>query len=86
VSWVPDGGAWVLTLGLADRARGRGLGRALLAWALTGARAAGLPSLGLSVTEGNTAQRLYLAVGFTPVQRVVSVRLPRTHDGPATRG
>lgn len=86
VPWVEDGAAWVLTLGLASRARGRGLGRALLARALSGTRAAGLPGLGLSVTEGNPAERLYRSADFRVVQRVVSVRLPPTHDGPATRG
>ena len=86
VPWAEDGGGWVLTIGLAARARGRGLGRALLVRALQGTRDAGLPTLGLSVTEGNPAQRLYETTGFAPVQRVLSVRLPGQHGGPATRG
>lgn len=75
VPWV-DRGAWVLTIGVADRARGLGLGRALLLTALRGTREAGLPCLGLSVTEGNPALRLYEAAGFSTVARVVSLRLP----------
>ena len=73
--WV-DEGAWVLTIGVADRARGLGLGRALLLTALRGTREAGLPCLGLSVTEGNPALRLYEAAGFTLVARVLSLKLP----------
>lgn len=80
VPWT-DEGAWVLTLGLARRAQGRGLGRALLDHALRGTREAGLPCLGLSVTEGNAARRLYDAAGFRAVSRVLSVRLPALADG-----
>lgn len=75
VPWVEEG-AWVLTLGLAHRAQGRGLGRCLLEHALRGTREAGLPCLGLSVTEGNPARRLYDAAGFREVSRVFSLRLP----------
>lgn len=75
VPWV-DEGAWVLTVGLADRARGLGLGAALVAHALHGTGRAGLPRLGLSVTEGNPARRLYDAAGFRVVSRVLSLRLP----------
>jgi mycothiol synthase len=58
VPWV-DQSAWVLTIALAHRARGIGLGRVLLVHALRGTREAGLSKLGLSVTEGNPARRLY---------------------------
>lgn len=75
VPWYDDG-AWVLTVGLADRARGRGLGRALLVHALRGTREAGLASLGLSVTEGNPARALYDSLGFRLVGRVRSLPLP----------
>lgn len=75
VPWV-DEGAWVLTVGLAQRAQGQGLGRALLTHAVRGTAEAGLPRLGLSVTEGNAARRLYDAAGFRVVSRVLSLRLP----------
>lgn len=77
VPWV-DEGAWVLTIALAHRARGLGLGRGLLMHALRGTREAGLSKLGLSVTDGNPARRLYEAAGFRPVSRVLSLRLPET--------
>jgi ribosomal protein S18 acetylase RimI-like enzyme len=48
-----------------------GTGRALLERALQRAAAAGLPALGLAVTDGNPAARLYEAVGF---RRVLSSR------------
>jgi mycothiol synthase len=77
VPWADESG-WVLTIALAHRARGLGLGRALLALALRGTQEAGLSRLGLSVTEGNPARRLYDAAGFLPVARVISLRLPQT--------
>ena len=89
VPWVEDGGAWVLTLGLADRARGRGLGRgAARCTPCTAPARRGCPRSGLSVTEGNPAQR---AVRRPRVRagraRALSVRLPRAqHDGPAPEG
>jgi mycothiol synthase len=75
VPWTEEG-AWILTVGLARRAQGQGLGRALISHAVRGAREAGQPRLGLSVTEGNPARRLYDAAGFTVVHRVHSFRLP----------
>ena len=75
VPWA-DEGAWILTFGLADRAQGQGLGSALLRHALRGTHKAGQPCLGLSVTEGNQAWRLYDAAGFRMVSRVYSLRLP----------
>ena len=44
--------------------RWRGLGEALLKRAIAAAAAAGAPSVALSVTDGNPAQRLYEALGF----------------------
>ena len=75
VPWV-DEGAWVLTVAVAERGRGLGLGRALVLHALRGTRESGQPRLGLSVTVGNPARRLYESVGFRPVTRTLSLRLP----------
>ena len=44
--------------------------------ALAIATAAGHPALGLAVTEGNPARRLYDALGFRPVLSSYSVTLP----------
>ena len=50
----------------------RGTGRALLERALA---IADLPALGLAVTEGNPARRLYDAVGFRLVRTALVVRI-----------
>jgi GNAT superfamily N-acetyltransferase len=65
----PFGGPWVMEL-FRDPAH-PGTGRALLERALHRAAAAGLPALGLAVTDGNRAAGLYEAVGF---RRVLSSR------------
>ncbi|MGW0434217.1 GNAT family N-acetyltransferase [Micromonospora sp. NPDC003197] len=76
VPWTDDGCAWILNLAVAPQAQGRGFGRALLTHALRGTRQAGLPSLGLSVADGNPARRMYDNAGFRPVTRVLSILLP----------
>ncbi|MGK5441254.1 GNAT family N-acetyltransferase [Micromonospora sp. URMC 105] len=76
VPWTADVCAWILNLGVAPAAQRRGLGRALLGHTLRGARAAGLPRVGLSVVDGNPARRMYDEAGFRPVARVLTVPLP----------
>ena len=61
----PFGGPWVMEL--FRHPRHPGAGRALLLRALALARADGLPALGLAVTHGNPAERLYVALGFRRV-------------------
>jgi ribosomal protein S18 acetylase RimI-like enzyme len=73
LSEIPDRDAWeVAYLGLTPAARGRGLGRAVLAYALEQA-AAHVPRLELAVDVRNhPATRLYRLAGFTPFdQRAV---------------
>ncbi|WP_319463350.1 GNAT family N-acetyltransferase [Micromonospora sp. RTP1Z1] len=82
VPWTDDVCAWVLNLAVAPRAQGRGFGRALLTHALRGAREAGLPAVGLSVADGNSARRMYDSAGFHPLTRVLSVLLPASSDPP----
>jgi GNAT superfamily N-acetyltransferase len=60
----PYGGPWVAELFRRPGDDGRGLGRALLQAGTAAATAAGHPTLGLAVTEGNPAQRLYESLGF----------------------
>jgi ribosomal protein S18 acetylase RimI-like enzyme len=63
-----DGVGYVDYLAVAARARGRGLGRALLLHGLAALRAAGLTVAELSVQgENASATRLYESVGMTPV-------------------
>ncbi len=76
VPWTDDLCAWILNIGIAPRAQGNGLGRALLIHALHGTRDAGLPRLGLEVADGNPARRLYDAAGFQIRTRVLSLDLP----------
>ncbi len=76
VPWTDDDCVWILNLGVAPRAQRRGFGRALLVHALRGAREAGLPSVGLSVVDGNPARRMYDAAGFRVLTRVLTVRIP----------
>jgi mycothiol synthase len=66
----PDRAAWEIAyLGLTPPARGRGLGRAALAFALDRARPHS-PRLELAVDARNhPAGRLYRAAGFTPFDR-----------------
>jgi ribosomal protein S18 acetylase RimI-like enzyme len=74
LSEIPDRDAWeVAYLGLTPAARGRGLGRAVLAHALEMAAAAQAPRLELAVDLRNhPATRLYRTAGFIPFdQRAV---------------
>ncbi len=55
----------------------RGTGAALLAAALDQAGQDGLPVIGLRVSDGNPARRLYDQLGFQPRQSVVTVLVTR---------
>jgi GNAT superfamily N-acetyltransferase len=69
------GGPWVAQLFRDPDPALAGLGRALLQCALSRATAAGLPALSLAVSEGNTAVRLYEALGFERVLSTFSIDL-----------
>jgi GNAT superfamily N-acetyltransferase len=70
---APLGGPWVA---LVFRAPGHpGTGRALLARALRLAARDRLPALGLAVSEGNPAVRVYEALGFRRILSSMSVDL-----------
>ncbi len=62
-AWWP-GGPWVSEVFVVPRFQRRGLGSLLLAHALAACAAAGRPRLGLTVTAGNPAERLYARLGF----------------------
>jgi len=76
VPWGERPCAWVLDLAVTPRAQGRGFGAALLVHAMGGTRDAGLPTIGLTVTDGNPARHLYDRMGFRPVLRTFTMRLP----------
>jgi len=61
-------GTWTIEcVAVAEQVRGRGVGRALMKHILDEAHAAGVDSVGISVTPGNdAAEHLYLSVGFQP--------------------
>jgi len=81
VPWGESPCAWVMDLAVAPRARGRGLGAALLIHAMYGVRAAGLSTIGLTVTDGNPARRLYDRMGFRSSLRTFTMRVPGTPPG-----
>ena len=56
-----------LTLGVAEQARGRGIGKQLMQRLIDRAVADGIPALSFDVEPDNAALRLYLALGFEPV-------------------
>ena len=63
----PSGKWTVECVAVAEQARGLGVGKALMRHIIEEARAAGVDSVGISVTPGNDiAERLYLSVGFQP--------------------
>ena len=68
-SWWP-GGPWVVDLFVVTRLQGGGLGRQLLQLVIARCFAGGYERVGLSVTEGNPAERLYRAVGFERIRSV----------------
>ena len=70
----PYGGPWVTQVFRGPG--GSGAGRVLLQRALGLATAAGLPSLGLAVTHGNPARRLYQDLGFKLLITAFTVRVP----------
>jgi ribosomal protein S18 acetylase RimI-like enzyme len=67
--------AWIPDIFVVPAAQRRGIGQLLGRHALAGTAAAGQSRLGLSVSEGNAALRLYLALGFRVVERFVSMRI-----------
>jgi GNAT superfamily N-acetyltransferase len=69
----PIGGPWISQLFRHPAARGAG--GPLLRRALALATRDGLPALGLAVTHGNAAQRLYEAQGFAEVLSSLTVEL-----------
>jgi GNAT superfamily N-acetyltransferase len=72
----PFGGPWVAELFRRPGPELRGTGRGLLQAGLAAATAAGLGSMGLAVSEGNPAERLYAELGFEPVRAFLSVIIP----------
>lgn len=75
----PDGSTvlpWIGTVFRVPDPRWRGLGEVLLKRALAHVASAGHERLGLAVTHGNPARRLYERLGFVLVESSVSVRIP----------
>jgi GNAT superfamily N-acetyltransferase len=70
-------GPWLAELFRAPGRHLRGTGRALLAASLDAARADGIVTLGLAVTEGNDGPRaLYESFGFEFIASGLTVRIP----------
>ena len=80
--WGWGGGPWVADIFVVPAQQGRGLGRALLLGAIAWSHAAGELRIGLTVTDGNPAERLYVGVGF---QRRRTLFVLKTTERPAPR-
>ena len=63
-SWGWPGGPWVADIFVVPAHQRRGLGRSLLIHTVAWAHATGESRIGLTVSEGNPAQRLYASAGF----------------------
>lgn len=76
-----DGTLYIDFVGVEPRARGRGLGRALVAASLERAAADGVPSASLTVREDNRhARELYASLGFVEERWIAPYRLGFTRD------
>jgi GNAT superfamily N-acetyltransferase len=65
-----DGGPWLCDLFVAPTHQGAGIGRQLLQLMIARCTEGGYERIGLSVTDGNPAERLYRALGFTRCRSV----------------
>jgi GNAT superfamily N-acetyltransferase len=72
----PHGGPWVCDLFRHPAPEWAGLGRLLLERALHLGAELGLPALGLAVTDGNPARRLYQTLGFRHLSSSLNVLVP----------
>ncbi|WP_248963401.1 GNAT family N-acetyltransferase [Sphaerisporangium perillae] len=72
----PFGGPWILDVFRDPRPRYAGLGAVMLRRALALATLHGLPALGLAVTDGNQARRVYERLGFRRVLSSITVIVP----------
>jgi len=74
-TWVGRAGIHVEDLFVREAARGRGLGRRLLAAVAVIALERGCKRLDLAVLDWNPARKLYENLGFTPLSQWVPYRL-----------
>lgn len=83
----PMGGPWIIDVFRDPNTRYAGLGTVMLRRALALATLHGLPALGLAVTEGNPARRVYERLGFRHLSSAISVIIPedRGDDSPGDR-
>ncbi|MFC4585293.1 GNAT family N-acetyltransferase [Sphaerisporangium corydalis] len=72
----PFHGPWVLDIFRDPHPRFAGLGAVMLRRALALATMHGLPALGLAVTEGNPARRVYDRLGFRRTRTTINVIIP----------
>ncbi len=70
------GGPWISDIFVDPSHAGRGIGRALIERAVGALVGHERPTLGLAVTAGNPAQRLYASLGFVVSQDVTVVDVP----------
>jgi GNAT superfamily N-acetyltransferase len=73
---LPFGGPWVFDLFRDQSPEFAGLGAVMLRRAVALATLHGLPALGLAVTEGNPARRVYERLGFRHTLSSITVAVP----------
>ena len=72
----PYGGPWLSEIWCDPRFQHQGIGRALLEMAITDLIEDRFNSLGLAVSHGNPAQKLYESLGFTQISESWTIALP----------
>ena len=70
------GGAWIAEVFVVPALQGKGLGRLLVTHAVELARLAGQQRIGLTVTKGNPAERLYRRLGFSRIRTLYVLEAP----------
>lgn len=74
-SWWP-GGAWIAEVFVVPDYQGQGLGRILMLRGIERAQSLGERRVGLTVSDGNPAERLYERVGFKRIRTVYVLDAP----------
>jgi GNAT superfamily N-acetyltransferase len=78
-SWW-KGGAWIAEVFIVPEHQAQGLGRILMLRGIERAKAVGEPRIGLTVTDGNRAGRLYERLGFKRIRTVYVLEAAHQHE------
>jgi len=73
---APYGGPWLSEIWCDPRLQHQGIGKSLLTTAIRELSEDGFASLGLAVSQGNPAKKLYESLGFTGISQSWTIALP----------